>query len=283
MAAHDAQEEKRVVTLVVLGEAKVGKTTLLTRIINNAFLSEYQPTPSPQDVRKTTQQLQFNFRDTPGTAQTELDIKSYCEDRVDGFLLVFNTMDPASFEKAKNMYEHVKNFNLPMLLIGTKGSRDSTVTREAILEFTFSRNLPNLALDMENDCGSLISLQLQQIFALSVRQRLKSFFQMIDDASDKKSKSIKFFLDNLEDPTLSDAALLKKGMRLASSQKKTVEFMHKLPEVTAIMPNKPQGKSQSAISVFFTRRAARKAAEKEIAAQKKLVRYPSIGSFNLKG
>lgn len=117
------------IQLVVMGPGGVGKSCMVLRLIMNEFVEDYDPTIEDNYRKQITvdrKPLVLDIMDTAG--QEEFDMLEDQWIRLgEGFLLVFDVMDPSTVEevekKYKKIYRHKEIENIPVVLVGNKMDR----------------------------------------------------------------------------------------------------------------------------------------------------------------
>lgn len=145
--------------LIVLGEASVGKTSLVQRFAYKKFESEYRPTIGVEitkmKVRFKNNQIDLIVWDLAGQTAYQNLSKAYLQDADLGILMYditrFNT-----FQSIINWYEvtmkTLENKFVP-LLIGNKSDLEKKrkVTPKQALEFSKSKNIPFIETSAKED------------------------------------------------------------------------------------------------------------------------------------
>lgn len=117
------------VQLVVMGPGGVGKSCLVLRVIMDDFVEDYDPTIEDNYRKQITvdrQPLVLDIMDTAG--QEEFSMLEDQWIRIgEGFLLVFDVMDPSTLDEVENKYKKIirqkELDNVPIVLIGNKMDR----------------------------------------------------------------------------------------------------------------------------------------------------------------
>ena len=137
-------ENEEVMKVITLGEATVGKTSIIRRYIHNIFdesiLSTIGLNFSYKEVKlKNGKSLKIKLIDTAGQEKFKALAKSYFKN-VDAVLFIFAINDKDSFDNIINWINFFKdNHNgkegIPMYLIGNKSDQERKVQKDAIDEF----------------------------------------------------------------------------------------------------------------------------------------------------
>ncbi|CAG9824225.1 unnamed protein product [Phaedon cochleariae] len=130
--------------IVVMGSAKVGKSSLITQFLYGTFCSKYKRTIEEMhhgDFNVAGVHLNLDILDTSGAyefpAMRALSISS-----ADAFILVYDVTDATTFEEARalrdQIYETKCSTNVPIVVVGNKtdlaGDREiDTATTESVV------------------------------------------------------------------------------------------------------------------------------------------------------
>ncbi|EAX98601.1 small GTP-binding protein, putative [Trichomonas vaginalis G3] len=136
--------------IVLLGPARVGKTSIIQRYVNDQFnintISTTQTAFFQKELNVDNQIIVLDIWDTAGQERYHSIIPMYYRD-ADGILIVFDLLDVTSFSKAKFWMNELKN-NLvvkdtPIILVGNKHDLQSlrVVDPQDITNFTQIENL----------------------------------------------------------------------------------------------------------------------------------------------
>ena len=116
-----------IVNLITLGDADVGKTSLITRYINNSFSHNYIDTlgidtQTKKIKLKNGKKIQLVITDTAGQERFKAIAINYIK-KANGILLVYDITKRKSFENINNWLEQINDKtkrSVPILLIGNK-------------------------------------------------------------------------------------------------------------------------------------------------------------------
>ncbi|KAJ8922244.1 hypothetical protein NQ315_004181 [Exocentrus adspersus] len=130
--------------IVVMGAAKVGKSSIITQFLYGTFSSKYKRTIEEMhhgDFNVAGVHLTLDILDTSGSyefpAMRALSISS-----ADAFILVYDVTDASTFEEARTLrdqiYETKCSANVPIVVVGNKidltGDREvDTATTESVV------------------------------------------------------------------------------------------------------------------------------------------------------
>eukprot|EP00124_Ichthyophonus_hoferi_P000231 Ihof_evm15s8 gene=Ihof_evmTU15s8 len=126
------------VRICVLGDKKVGKTGLVTRFVEGAFVETYEPTSlgtKTKRVMASGKEFEVEITDTPDYNVFKntiggLERQTYLTN--DGFMLVYSVNDRESFNLALEARKRILTFrqDCPMMLVGTQADDMSKRSRE---------------------------------------------------------------------------------------------------------------------------------------------------------
>jgi len=174
--------------LVVVGDATVGKTSLLLSYTNNNFPVDYQPTvfdTYSANMMCDRRVFHLSLWDTSGKEEYDrLRPLSYAQSNA--FLLCYSVVDPASFQNVRNKwYPEVSHFapSTPIILVGTKS--DLRSDRKVVSELASKHQAPVSAEDAQNlakeigakayvESSALTQKSLNLVFEESIRTAFPS-------------------------------------------------------------------------------------------------------------
>ena len=115
------------VNLITLGDAEVGKTSLIIRYIKNSFSHNYLATLGVDSQIKRIklkdgQKIKVIITDTAGQERFKSIAVNYIK-KANGILLIYDITNKQSFENINNWAQEIKektNGSIPMILIGNK-------------------------------------------------------------------------------------------------------------------------------------------------------------------
>lgn len=189
---------RNVFNVVVMGAGGVGKTSLVTRFVNNEFSEDYTPTAEdlyekPIHLRKGVSAI-LQVLDTAGSYRFPA-MKRLTLQFGEAFILVYSVNDPDSLDEAlklqEEIYEAKGTDDVPMVLVGNKcdltSGTDKRLVSHAIAS-TLSRGkncilADTSAKDNLNISGVFTALMAQIALANSIdvesearkgKKRLKS-------------------------------------------------------------------------------------------------------------
>eukprot|EP00802_Teleaulax_amphioxeia_P022642 Tamp_23111.p1 GENE.Tamp_23111~~Tamp_23111.p1 ORF type:complete len:240 (-),score=43.77 Tamp_23111:48-767(-) len=132
--------------IVLLGEGRVGKTSMVLRYVNNVFSEKQQTTIQASFLsRKLTvgdNQINLAIWDTAGQERFHALGPIYYRD-ADGALIVYDTTDAESFAKARNWVKELRKMvgqDIVLCLVGNKIDLDKErqVPKEEAAEYATS-------------------------------------------------------------------------------------------------------------------------------------------------
>ena len=137
LGSQDEYDEK--IKIMVIGESKIGKTSLISRYCNNeffggAYLSTIGIDFQIKDLTIENKKIRLQIWDTAGQERYRTIAKNYFQSS-DGFIVVYDISSTESFEKLDYWFEQIKT-NAPeyvkLILFGNKC--DLTDNREVSKE-----------------------------------------------------------------------------------------------------------------------------------------------------
>ena len=128
------------IKFVLIGDIKVGKTSIFNNYVNHKIIKEYNPTIGIDEnkimIEKNQKTFVLKIEDTSGNEKFLNEIKSHY-DTTNIILIVFDLTNKESFLSVNKWINHVlsaqnKNNNIKIVLIGNK--RDLEVNRQVSKE-----------------------------------------------------------------------------------------------------------------------------------------------------
>ena len=130
----------------ILGDAGVGKTSLIHLLQNRAFDSNYTPTVNATYYDIYHDMLRFQVWDTPADEKYNVDY-SLCE----LVLIVFDVTRPDTFTNACFWYNKIKeNTNTPILFIANKCDMQKIFYKEKL-----DKPCLNISVKTQYNCDKL--------------------------------------------------------------------------------------------------------------------------------
>lgn len=109
-------------TIVMLGDSRVGKTSLISRYMGKDFLAEYEKTESSVlSTIKKSEGRTLGIYDTPGTPD-DTQVTHLTSNPATTYIIVYDLSSGSSFETAKTWVERLSLLqpNPAMILVGNK-------------------------------------------------------------------------------------------------------------------------------------------------------------------
>ncbi|KHN82343.1 Rho-related GTP-binding protein RhoU [Toxocara canis] len=199
------EEEARVLKCVLVGDAAVGKTSLIVSYTTNGYPQDYVPTAFDNYsvlVRVDNQPIRLQLCDTAGQAEFD-SLRPFSYPDTDVFLLCFNVMLPSTL---RSITEHwlpeisKSSPNTPIIIVGTQSDLRSNI--RFVIELCKKGEQPvseskarMLAEELSADyieCSALTQLNLKQVFDAAILAALRGKSQLslqrFCPKEDKKSK-----------------------------------------------------------------------------------------------
>ncbi len=132
--------------IIVVGDAAVGKTSLIVRYVKGIFNPSYIITLGVnffiQDVQMGEKTLRLQIWDTAGQERFGPVRQKYYKG-ARGAILVFDLTNPKSFERLIFWIDEVKQGcgDIPMVFVGNKADLHPKITPEQIQKFGTAHNL----------------------------------------------------------------------------------------------------------------------------------------------
>jgi small GTP-binding protein len=138
----------------ILGDAGVGKTSLIHLLQNRAFDSNYTPTVNATYYDIYHDMLRFQVWDTPADEKYNVDY-SLCE----LVLIVFDVTRPDTFTNACFWYNKIKeNTNTPILFIANKCDMQKIFYKEKL-----DKPCLNISVKTQYNCDKL-TFKINELF-----------------------------------------------------------------------------------------------------------------------
>ena len=167
-------------TILVVGDENVGKTSLITRYLDDLFLSTTQPTIGIIDYPLPTNN-QIIIRDSPGSYRFKLITQRYYK-HAQLILICFDLTNLKSFNNVVHYLNFAKALDSKptLFLVGTKADSHSAVSDEQLKRLCEKYNIPYLktsakvALDPANPLSTefLFTTILKQTHCLSSQNQV---------------------------------------------------------------------------------------------------------------
>ena len=145
--------------LVVLGASRVGKSSIISRLIYDNFEQEYYPTTGAsfrydKEIEETNYEI--TITDTPGQDEQDMFQVSYTLD-VDGYILIYSVDDKDSFQQSKRIFDKLMDIvgpnAIPTILVANKIdlTEERVVSREEGKEMAQLMNIPYIETTAKDD------------------------------------------------------------------------------------------------------------------------------------
>ena len=136
-----AKSELETISIIMVGDTSVGKSTLMKKFISGQFSDSLAPTLGIEIYKKeiSIDEKQYLYRiwDTCGQERFRSLSKSYFHNS-DGIMLLFDLNSSNSFDNLNSWFSSIKECgceDIPIILVGTKCDLHCNVSEEAISNF----------------------------------------------------------------------------------------------------------------------------------------------------
>ncbi|MHA1754133.1 MAG: Rab family GTPase [Candidatus Odinarchaeia archaeon] len=170
--------KKYVFKLVVLGDEKVGKTSIIFRYTERRFLGDYKPTIGIDFSAKIVEIGKYNVDliiwDLGGQEKYRILRKHYLEG-ARGCVLVYDITNRTSFEHVENWYNDVKDNcgTIPCVLVGNKADLENERKVSTKEGENKARNLNLKFVETSAKDGTKIDETFKQITQLMIDKYVK--------------------------------------------------------------------------------------------------------------
>lgn len=146
--SNSSEEKIPEIQIVTLGEANVGKTSIILRYSENKFSENYLNTVGVDFRTKNVEieggkQVTLKIWDTAGQEKFRAITKSYIG-RANGILVVFDVSSRLTFKKVQDWIDSINelgNVNSKIVLIGNKCDLERAVSEKEAEIFAYDRNV----------------------------------------------------------------------------------------------------------------------------------------------
>lgn len=121
-----ASEFEQTIKLLILGDAQVGKTNIISQFVSEKFVEAYNPTSTldfQTKIYKTTsgKVIKLQIFDSIGKDQCKQVTKNFLV-KVQGIILVYDITNQESFDNIDTWIKTIRNINesIPIILIANK-------------------------------------------------------------------------------------------------------------------------------------------------------------------
>ena len=158
-----SESKKISIGIIMIGDSKVGKTTLMKRFIDGNY---YEGLPRTCGVEVYKKDIIINNKgylykiwDTCGQERFRSLTKSYFQN-ADGIMLLFDLNNIESFNNLKNWFDSINECNkddVPLVIVGTKSDLECKISDQLINKLENDRyknkELKVFKCSAKNNCG----------------------------------------------------------------------------------------------------------------------------------
>jgi small GTP-binding protein len=184
------------ISIIMVGDTSVGKSTLMKKFISGQFSDSLAPTLGIELYKKeiTIDEKQYLYRiwDTCGQERFRSLSKSYFRNS-DGIMLLFDLNSQNSFDNLNSWFISIKESgaeDIPLILVGTKCDLYNNITEETISNFVSQ----NKTIQKYFKCSAKENIGIEEPFIelgkLVVKQILPSRERTNSKIKIKKTKSM---------------------------------------------------------------------------------------------
>ena len=184
------------ISIIMVGDTSVGKSTLMKKFISGQFSDSLAPTLGIELYKKeiTIDEKQYLYRiwDTCGQERFRSLSKSYFRNS-DGIMLLFDLNSQNSFDNLNSWFISIKESgaeDIPLILVGTKCDLYNNITEETISNFVSQ----NKTIQKYFKCSAKENIGIEEPFIelgkLVVKLILPSRERANSKIKIKKSKSM---------------------------------------------------------------------------------------------
>ena len=165
------------IKIMIIGESKTGKTSLISRYCNNEFYGAYLSTIGIdfqiKNIILNNKNIRLQIWDTAGEERYRNIAKNYFQSS-DGFIIVYDISNSESFYKLDDWIEQIKNNaqeTSKMILFGNKSDMEDSrqVSKEEGEEYARKNNLSFFEVSAKEGTN------VQEGFEFFVKEILNSF------------------------------------------------------------------------------------------------------------
>ena len=135
------QDEPEKISIIMIGDTSVGKSTLMKKFITGNFSDSLAPTLGVElykkEVKINDKQYLYRIWDTCGQERFRSLSKSYFRNS-DGIMLLFDISSMSSFQNLNSWFTSIKDSgcdDIPLVLVAAKCDLENNVADEKINQF----------------------------------------------------------------------------------------------------------------------------------------------------
>jgi small GTP-binding protein len=192
----EKKQQQRVINIITLGDNGIGKTSLLTRLLNDEeipFTEQYTPTVNydsyTTELCCNQQLISVRFHDIPCirnmTVINDDLLRQVVQPHV--CIVAFSVDSNHSFESVKRYVKLVKHLQIPIVLVGLK----CDITERSVSKETGESLMRELRLNAYFECSNKNDSSVQQIFQFCIKSLVANTKQVISKKKKRNSISLK--------------------------------------------------------------------------------------------
>lgn len=168
--------------VVIIGDASVGKTSVILRYVNNTFSDNVKPTIGcdhyDKDINVQGQNVKLSIWDTAGQERFRGLSSSYYK-KARCVIIVFDITKKSSFDKIDFWRDEIANFADPDVLVMLVGNKVDLQDKRTVLkdEATNYVNKHKFSLYMETSALENAEGQIEKLFSLVAEKILEKMKQ----------------------------------------------------------------------------------------------------------
>ena len=183
----DSEKESIKFKIVVIGEANVGKTSIVQQFVNNKFEETYEETIGVEFFNKTFKVndkiIKIEIWDTAGSERFASITKNYYRG-AQGVFIVYDITQKNTFDKIEVWLNEIKNYTkeeVDIILIGNKNDLENLRTVSNNMLINLGKNL-GLAV-METSAKEFINIK--EAFYLLIKEMYSRVAKNLGDSTTK--------------------------------------------------------------------------------------------------
>jgi small GTP-binding protein len=154
--------EKKIYSIVLMGDAASGKTSLSTKYLRDTFSEDYKKTTTVDFEIVKFPKAELQLWDTPGASE-DISLRGLTLITADACILVFDLTRKESFDNLTTFLGEIRKAtsNLPIMLVGTKLDlhQQRVVSKTDAINFVKEYNLTGY-----KEVSAAIDVDFQQTF-----------------------------------------------------------------------------------------------------------------------